>query len=81
MRSYQDFWEIIFLQTERYLGETADNFVHKKWFILLPEFFGPTQLGQQGSEVFFFDQFPEYLLILISPLFIVPCELPDGKLV
>ena len=79
MRSYQDFWEIIFLQTERYIGETADCINYKEWIIPLPEFFGPTQLSQQSSEVFFSDQFSEHVLILISPLFPVPGKLPDRK--
>ena len=79
MRSDQYFWEIIFLQTERYIGETADGINYKEWGILLPEFFGPTQLSQQSSEVFFSDQFSEHLLILISSLFPVPGELPYGN--
>ena len=76
MRSNQDFGEIIFLQTERYIGETADCINYKEWIIPLPEFFGPTQLSQQSSEVFFSDQFPEHLLIIICPLFPAPGELP-----
>ena len=73
MRPYQNFWEITILQTKMYIGKTADSFGHKKWGTPIPELFSSTQLSQQGSEVFFFDQFPEYLLILISPLFIGPC--------
>ena len=77
MRSYQDFWEIIFLQTERYLGETADNIGHKKWGTPIPELFSSSQLSQQGTEVLFSNQFPEHLLILISSLFQAPGVL-DG---
>ena len=79
MRSDQDFGKIIFLQTERYIGETADCINYKEWGIPVPEFFGPTQLSQQSSYVFFSDQFPKHLLIMISPLFPVLGKLPDRK--
>ena len=78
MSSDQDFGEIIFFQIERYIGETSDSINHKEWGSPLLEFFGPTQLSQQSSEVFFSDQFPEHLLIMICPILPVSCELPDG---
>ena len=79
MSSDQDFGEIIFFQIERYIGETSDSINHKERGSPLLEFFGPTQLSQQSSEVFFSDQFPEHLLIMVHQFYPVSGKLPDGK--
>ena len=79
MRSDKDFGEIIFFQAKRYLGEIADSIDHKERGFPLLEFFGPTQLCQQGSKVFSPDQLLKHGLIMIITLFSAPCKLPDRK--
>ena len=62
-----------------YICKPVYSVNNKELVILLPDLFGPTQLSQQSSEVFFSYQFPEHLLIMVHPFYPVLGELPNGK--